>query len=270
MARRNRRRGRRGTGDLSRQRRDRFGKAAGRVVRNAGRRSRLHLRPAVRHVVQRRVPRLGRRRRPAERERPVQLAADGQRLAGVLPALEAAADRQEADDRPREVRDGLGPLLPSTSRAADEPELHVRPELPLGLRRRRGHDPRRDVPGPARAARGASRRHAGLADDGRRGEQPDELAERRQRLRRRAQASHAQQHRQRRRVRRHVGRRADAGRVPGAPPLVRREPHVPVEDAEGRAARRVRRPREGRHATCARARSTTRRTSSRRGRRAST
>ena len=83
-------------------------------------------------------------------------------------------------------------------------------------------------------------------DDRRRGQQPDGLDERRQRLRRRAQASHAQQHRERRRLRRHVGRRADDGRVPGAPALVRREPHVPVEDAEGRAARRIRRPCEGR------------------------
>ena len=65
MARRNRRRGCSGPGDLSRQRRDRRGKAAGRVIGHAGRRPRLHLRPALQHGVQRRVPRLGRRRRPA-------------------------------------------------------------------------------------------------------------------------------------------------------------------------------------------------------------
>ena len=46
--------------------------------------------------------------------------------------------------------------------------------------------PGRDVPRHARAARGASRRHAGDSGDRRRGEQPAELDQRRVRLRRRA------------------------------------------------------------------------------------
>ena len=51
---------------------------------------------------------------------------------------------------------------------------------------------------------------------------------------------------QRRRVRRHVGRRDDDGRVPGAAALVRRERHVSLQDLQGRAARRGRGPGEGR------------------------
>ena len=147
----------------------------------------------------------------------------------------------------REVRHRQGSLLPPAPRAADEPELQLRPQLPVGLGRRRGHDSGRDLPGPARAARRAPRRHAGLADDRRRGQQPDRLAEQRQRVRRRSPHPDAQQHRQRRRLRRHVGRDDDDGRVPGAAALVLDQRHVSLEDAQDRAARRLRRPRARRH-----------------------
>ena len=36
---------------------------------------------------------------------------------------------------------------PPPPRTADEPELQLRPRLPVGLGRRRGHGSRRDVPG---------------------------------------------------------------------------------------------------------------------------
>ena len=78
-----------------------------------------------------------------------------------------------------EVRHRPGSLLPPPPRAADEPELQLQPQLPVGLGRRRGHASGRDLPGPARAARRAPGRHAGLADDRRRGQQPDRLDERR-------------------------------------------------------------------------------------------
>ena len=68
------------------------------VAGNAGRRPRLHLRPAVRHGLQRRLPRLGRGRPAHGPELAVEPAVDGQRLAGVLPALEGPAHRQEGDD----------------------------------------------------------------------------------------------------------------------------------------------------------------------------
>ena len=209
--------------------------------------------------------------RRGTRARPVQRAADGQRLAGVLPALEGAAHRQEGDDRPREVRDGLGPLLPPAARAADE----SRTTRSTPNYRWDSDDAEVTIPGatcPGQRVLLAAHPDGTPVSPTIVGEvnNPTELDERRQRLRRRAPAPHAQQHRQRRRLRRHVGRRADDGRVPGAPALVRRERHVSVEDAEGRAARRVRRPREGRHLPARGLEVLRERTSSRRGRRAST
>ena len=68
-----------------------------------------------------------------------------------------------------------------------------------------------------------------------------------ERLRRRPPHPDAQQHRQRRRLRRHLGRDDDDGRVPGAAALVLDQRHLPLEDAQDRAARRLRRPRGRRH-----------------------
>ena len=54
---------------------------------------------------------------------PCNLPLDGQRLAGALPALEAAAHRQEGDDAPSRSSRPSRITTSAAARAADQPEL---------------------------------------------------------------------------------------------------------------------------------------------------
>ena len=231
------------------------------VAGRAGRRPRLHLRPAVRHGVQRRVPRVGRGRAAHGRELSVERAVDGQRVAGVLPALEGPAHRQEDDDeRSRSSRPSRDHYFRRMPEQRTNPNYSFDPNYRWDSDDAEVTIPGAACAGRARAARRASRRHAGQPDDRRRGQQPAELDQRRLRLRRGAPDPHAQQRRQRRRLRRHLGRRADDGRVPGAPALVQRERHR-TRRRRSRSRCSTRRPAAPRTArTSARARSTTRTT----------
>ena len=117
---------------------------------------------------------------------PFNVPVDGQRLAGVLPALEGAAHRQEGDDATsrssRPSRDHYFRRLPEQR---TNPNYYASTPTTSGTRTTPRSRSRRGVPGPARAARRASRRDAGQPGDRRRGQQPAELDQRRVRLRRR-------------------------------------------------------------------------------------
>ena len=247
-------------GRVCRERRHEHGCAHG--AGNAGRRSATTSTASCSHGVQRRVPRLGGRRTThGTASDPWNIPSTINGWQEFCPDWKDQLTDQKAMGAAREVRDRLGSLLPPDARAADEPELLVRPELQVGFRRRRGHDPRRGVPRRARADRGAPRRLAGSPDDRRRGQQPAELHERRRSGSAQGAATLTLSNvANGGALRRHVGRRDDDGRVPGAAPLV---PGQPARTRRRRSRSRcsTRRPAARRtERTSARARSTTRRT----------
>ena len=158
-----------------------------------------------------------------------------------------AAHEREGDGDAREVRDGRATTTSAACLSSGRIRTTLRPELPLGLRRRRGHDPRRDVPGPARAARGASGRLTPVSpDDRRRGEQPAELDQRRHRLRRRAPDLTLSNIANGGAYDDTSGVALTMGEYQALLRWYDANQHVSVEDAQGRAARRVgRRAKDG-------------------------